>query len=334
MLDRMGVPRSAYDGIVTSGDVTREHGVRSAAASRSILIGPERDHTIFTGLDAPFSTPEDAAYVICTGLFDDEVETPDDYREHARAKLRARNLFMVCANPDIVVERGDKLIYCAGALADAYRRTRRRGLLRRRSRTARSTIWRSAEIAKARGAPASLSRVLAIGDSVRTDLKARTISASTACSSPPAFMPRNSGDRDDPDTARALAAIFDGGRPRPEGGDAAAEVVIRDARRTDALVSATEGLKRTSSTSFWSTPSPASCGPFSRFFSLRSCRSSLGLVDEALDVGRASSRRQSARRAARCAAGSRPLWRSRWPVMSWNEQASKMIIIFSSTSAL
>ena len=84
------------------------------------LIGPERDHTIFTGLDAPFSTARGRRdYVVCTGLFDDEVETPDDYRD-LLAQLRARNLFMMCANPDIVVERGDRLVYCAGALADAY----------------------------------------------------------------------------------------------------------------------------------------------------------------------------------------------------------------------
>ena len=44
-------------------------------------------------------TVEDADYVVCTGLFDDEVETPDDYRE-LLAQLRARNLFMLCANPD------------------------------------------------------------------------------------------------------------------------------------------------------------------------------------------------------------------------------------------
>jgi HAD superfamily hydrolase (TIGR01459 family) len=118
MLDHMGVPRAAYDAIVTSGDVTRAM-VAKRAGEPVYLIGPERDHTIFTGLDAPFSTPEAANYVICTGLFDDEVETPDDYRERLAA-LRARNLFMICANPDIVVERGDRLVYCAGALADAY----------------------------------------------------------------------------------------------------------------------------------------------------------------------------------------------------------------------
>src|SRR5262245_39080780 len=118
MLDRMGVPRTAYDAIVTSGDVTRAM-VTQRPGEPFYLIGPERDHTIFTGLDAPFSTPEQAKYVICTGLFNDEVETPDDYAEQLAA-LRARNLFMICANPDIVVERGDKLVYCAGALADAY----------------------------------------------------------------------------------------------------------------------------------------------------------------------------------------------------------------------
>ena len=118
-LDHLKVPHSAYDAIVTSGDVTRDV-VAKRAGQKFYLIGPERDHTIFTGLDIPpFSTPEEADYVVCTGLFNDEVEGPDDYRESLK-QLRARNLFMLCANPDVVVERGDKLVYCAGALADAY----------------------------------------------------------------------------------------------------------------------------------------------------------------------------------------------------------------------
>ena len=100
------------------GDVTRARGAKRAG-ERGYLIGPERNHTFFTGLDAPFSTPEQAKYVICTGLFDDEIEAPDDYRERLAA-LRSRDLFMICANPDIVVERGDRLVYCAGALADVY----------------------------------------------------------------------------------------------------------------------------------------------------------------------------------------------------------------------
>src|SRR5882724_7457740 len=95
-LDHLKVPRSVYDGIMTSGDVTRAE-VEKRTGQRLFLIGPERDHTIFTGLDAPFSTAQAAQYVVCTGLFNDEVETPDDYRDLLK-ELRARNLFMVCAN--------------------------------------------------------------------------------------------------------------------------------------------------------------------------------------------------------------------------------------------
>ena len=171
LLDHLHVPHSAYDGIVTSGDVTRAM-VEKRPGESVFLIGPERDHTIFTGLDAPFSSAEDAQYVICTGLFDDEVETPDDYRD-LLAQLRARGLFMICANPDIVVERGDRLIYCAGALADAYAALG--GEVYYAGKPHRPLYDMAlAETERARGARAlsgAAKRVLAIGDSVRTDLK-------------------------------------------------------------------------------------------------------------------------------------------------------------------
>ena len=173
MLDRLGVPREAYDAIVTSGDVTRDM-VGKRAGEPFYLIGPERDHTIFTGLDAPFSTVETAKYVICTGLFDDEVETPDNYRD-LLAQLRARNLFVLCANPDIVVERGHKLVYCAGALADAYAELG--GEVYYAGKPHRPLYDMAlAEVNRARrarslGPDVALERVLAIGDSVRTDLK-------------------------------------------------------------------------------------------------------------------------------------------------------------------
>jgi ribonucleotide monophosphatase NagD (HAD superfamily) len=74
---------------------------------------------IFDGLNVIFAPIESADYVVCSGLFDDTTETPESYREML-ALMRSRQLFMVCANPDVVVERGDALIYCAGAIADAY----------------------------------------------------------------------------------------------------------------------------------------------------------------------------------------------------------------------
>ena len=88
LLDHLNVPRSTYDGIMTSGDVTRSE-VNKRAGEKVFLIGPERDHTIFTGLDAPFSSAEESEYVVCTGLFDDEVETPDDYRDLLEPVARA-----------------------------------------------------------------------------------------------------------------------------------------------------------------------------------------------------------------------------------------------------
>jgi HAD superfamily hydrolase (TIGR01459 family) len=168
MLDRLGVARSAYDGIVSSGDVTRE--VITARQGQKIYkIGPDRDAPIFTDLDVTFVAIESADYVVCTGLFDDETETPEDYRPLI-AKMRARGLPMVCANPDVVVERGEKLVYCAGAIADLYAEAGGEVLY---SGKPYRPIYEAAlaRAAEQRSAPTPLARVLAIGDSVRTDLK-------------------------------------------------------------------------------------------------------------------------------------------------------------------
>ncbi|MCV0424630.1 MAG: TIGR01459 family HAD-type hydrolase [Roseibium sp.] len=119
MLTKLGVPAEAYDYIVTSGDVTRE--VLIAQGSKTILhIGPNRDQPLYWDLEATFTTDDEISEAIsCTGLVDDENETPDDYRDRLQ-KLADRKLPMICANPDIVVERGDRLVWCAGALARLY----------------------------------------------------------------------------------------------------------------------------------------------------------------------------------------------------------------------
>ncbi|GGB52534.1 haloacid dehalogenase [Roseibium aquae] len=114
-LARLGVPETAYDDIVTSGDVTRE--LLSAQTGKTVLhIGPDRDLPIYEGLGLTFGEDASADVISCTGLVDDETETPDDYRARLQ-ELVDRSVPMICANPDIVVERGDKLIWCAGALA-------------------------------------------------------------------------------------------------------------------------------------------------------------------------------------------------------------------------
>ena len=168
LLDKLGVPRSAYDDIVSSGDVTRA-AVLARPGKNLFLIGPERDLPIFDGLDRNFVALEAADYVVCTGLNNDEVEGPEDYRA-LLGQLRARRLFMLCANPDVVVERGEKLVYCAGAIADLYGALGGEVLYAGKPHR---PIYAAAleRIVAARGGAMPLSQVLAIGDSVRTDLK-------------------------------------------------------------------------------------------------------------------------------------------------------------------
>ena len=172
-LERLHVPRETYDGMVSSGDVTR--GVIQQRRGQSLChIGPERDRSIFTGLNVQFAPLESADYVVCSGLDDDDVETPDNYRGRLETMLK-RRLFMVCGNPDVVVERGDRLVYCAGAIADLY--ATMGGEVLYAGKPYRPIYDMAlAKAAAAAGKKPELNRVLAIGDSMRTDLKgARTL---------------------------------------------------------------------------------------------------------------------------------------------------------------
>jgi HAD superfamily hydrolase (TIGR01459 family) len=205
ILDRLGVAHEAYDAITSSGDVTR--GIIESRLGKSVFhLGPERDHSIFTGLDVKFTPLESADYVVCSGLFDDTVETPDNYRDMLAA-MRARSLFMVCANPDIVVERGDTLVYCAGALADAYTALGGEVLYCGKPH---APIYQAAVAAAqaARCGPAvPLSRVLAIGDSVRTDLTGAAAFGIDSLFVTSGIHAEDYGGRDTPDLD-ALNAIF------------------------------------------------------------------------------------------------------------------------------
>ena len=170
-LDKLNVPREAYDTIVSSGDVTR--AVIAKRSGKNVFhIGPERDLGIFEGLDLRFVPLEQADYVVCTGLTDDETETPESYRA-LLTKVRERKLFMICGNPDLVVERGDKLVYCAGAVADLYGELGGEVLYAGKPHP---PIYQEclSRIAALRGGEPPRARVLAIGDSVRTDLTGAT----------------------------------------------------------------------------------------------------------------------------------------------------------------
>jgi HAD superfamily hydrolase (TIGR01459 family) len=204
LLDKLAVPHATYDGIVSSGDVTQD--VMLARRDQQVFtIGPQRDLPTFTELGIKFAPAESADYVVCTGLFDDENETPEDYRP-LLTQLRARNLFMVCANPDLVVERGERLVYCAGAVADLYASLGGEVLYAGKPHR---PIYQTA-LAKAsavRGKRPPLDRVLAIGDSVRTDLAGATAFGIDCLFVTAGIHAEELGGRDTPD-AGLLQSIF------------------------------------------------------------------------------------------------------------------------------
>jgi HAD superfamily hydrolase (TIGR01459 family) len=211
-LEKLHVPRETYDAIVSSGDVTRSV-IAGRHGQRPHHLGPRRDNAIFDGFDVSFAPLETADYVVCTGLDDDDVETPEDYRGRLQVML-ARKLFMVCANPDVVVERGNRLVYCAGALADLY--ASMGGEVLFAGKPYRPIYDMAlAKAAEAAGRLLVSARVLAIGDSLRTDLKGAHAAGLDFLFVTSGIHAEELGGRDRPDPAaigKAFAAA--GGLPK------------------------------------------------------------------------------------------------------------------------
>lgn len=161
MFRRLGVALDCYDEIVTSGIAARADLEKRKPATM-FHLGPERDRGIFEGLGIALTGIEEAQIVLNSGLFDDDVETPEDYKDRL-ARMKARGLRMLCANPDWVVQRGGKLIWCAGALANEYEKIGGGVVYYGKPMTAIYDFVRAA-------APGA-KRMLAIGDGLHTDIK-------------------------------------------------------------------------------------------------------------------------------------------------------------------
>jgi HAD superfamily hydrolase (TIGR01459 family) len=167
-LDSLGVPRAAWGGFVSSGDATR--AILAARAPGPVFaLGPDRDAPLYDGLGLEFAPLEEAAFIACTGLIDDTNETPEDYRSRLTDAAR-RRLPFVCANPDRVVQRGDRLIPCAGALADLYAELGGEVIMVGKP-FAPTYDLAVAEAARLAGRPLDRARILCIGDGVGTDVK-------------------------------------------------------------------------------------------------------------------------------------------------------------------
>lgn len=170
MLDLRQVPRDAFDAIVSSGDIALAH-VAGQGYEALYCIGPkDRDSALFARLRARQTGIADADAILCSGLFDDRTETAEDYRG-LLSEAGARSLPFVCANPDLVVDVGGRLYPCAGAIGDLYQSMGGPVFWAGKPHdNAYGTALLKAEAVRqetiARG------RILAIGDAIRTDLKA------------------------------------------------------------------------------------------------------------------------------------------------------------------
>ncbi|MDO5646397.1 TIGR01459 family HAD-type hydrolase [Paracoccus sp. (in: a-proteobacteria)] len=171
-LDRMGVPRDAWDLVVSSGDAAQDAMFAGAVGNKVWHIGTEKDDGFFTDIPDDLVNPavmervelDQAQGIVASGPFDEMTETPEDYRDRL-IFARDRGLPMLCANPDIVVDMGEHRIYCAGALAEFYENLGGKALYFGKPH---APIYDRARRLMGLGDDA---RVLAVGDGIMTDVK-------------------------------------------------------------------------------------------------------------------------------------------------------------------
>jgi len=174
-LDRLGVPRDAYDAVVSSGDAAQDAMFAGAVGHRVWHLGPEKDNGFFEEIPPEWQGQseivrvsfDEAEGIICTGPFDEMNEVPEDYRPRFLL-AKTRGLPMLCANPDIVVDMGETRIYCAGALAALYEDMGGTALYFGKPHPPIYDLARRRLAALGGGVDDS--RILAIGDGINTDV--------------------------------------------------------------------------------------------------------------------------------------------------------------------
>lgn len=169
-LAELGIEANLYDWLLTSGEATADMiasgatGTGADARPTYFHLGPERCQSTLDACGGREVSIETAEIIICTGLFDDETEQPDDYRELLAAPAM-RGLPMICVNPDIVVNRGGQMVPCAGAVAALYEELG--GTVQRIGKPFPDVFDRI--FAKITEIPRS--RTVMIGDSLATDIR-------------------------------------------------------------------------------------------------------------------------------------------------------------------
>lgn len=211
VLDEKNVVRTAWDAIVSSGDIALRHIAKKGYKRLHRIWRAGFDEVFISrlpGVDAPLS---DADAIVCTGPFDERVEQPEMYRDRLIDPAK-RGVPFVCANPDYVVHVGTALIPCAGAIAKIYEDLGGPVYWGGKPHPAAyATAFQ--EAVRLRGKPVAKDRVLGIGDAVRTDLVSAVgagVDALFVASGIHRDEVIDSGGRID---SQRLAALFSGDAP-------------------------------------------------------------------------------------------------------------------------
>ena len=174
-LETIGLKSSCYDFLVTSGDITREYISLNSSKKNFYHLGPTRDIDLFKDLNVALTSKEECDEIICTGLVSDEEEKLQDYKTLLDFFLN-KKIPLICANPDEVVARGEKIVFCAGALANQYKQE---GGMVRYFGKPYSEIY-SFALKKIRAHKDFKDKkeinTLVIGDNIKTDIKGANLS--------------------------------------------------------------------------------------------------------------------------------------------------------------
>ncbi len=175
-LERLAVPQDAWDLIVSSGDAA-QYGMFTGVVGQKVWhLGPDEDDRFFTAPPADLADPltitrvalAEAEGIVCTGPLGAVNEVPEDYRPQLLA-ARVRGLTMLCTNPDLIVDSGDKRIYCAGALAALYEEIGGRAFYFGKPHPPIYDLARR-RLTALTGTALSAAAILAIGDGIGTDV--------------------------------------------------------------------------------------------------------------------------------------------------------------------
>lgn len=168
-LASLGIMEDGFSAVISSGDATREYLRKFAPTGPAWRIGDPREQSLYEGIDIDLDgTPETAAFISCTSPYNDETDTVEQYRTDFEAAIQNRQV-MICANPDKVVQRGDKIIICAGSLADLYAAMGGEVIMAGKPYAPIYDMC-YAELDRQTGRAHDKSRILAIGDGLPTDV--------------------------------------------------------------------------------------------------------------------------------------------------------------------